>query len=76
MAACTFWVDVRDDLAIARRAREAGFAIHLLTAWWQGTLGRRGLIMSFTNVCSQTEADRHFAELMRALKAWMNVNDA
>ncbi|MGY2485241.1 MocR-like pyridoxine biosynthesis transcription factor PdxR [Cupriavidus sp. CP313] len=65
-------VDVRDDLddlAMARRAREAGFAVHSLTAWRYGAPGRRGLMMGFTNLRSQTEADRLVAELMRALKA-------
>ncbi|GAB3102582.1 PLP-dependent aminotransferase family protein [Cupriavidus yeoncheonensis] len=65
-------VDVRDDLddlAMARRAREAGFAVHSLTAWRQGAPGRRGLIIGFTNLRSQTEADRLVADLMRALKA-------
>ena len=40
-----------------------------LTAWRHGAPGRRGLMMGFTNLRSQSEADRLVAELMRALKA-------
>ncbi|CAG9183311.1 HTH-type transcriptional regulatory protein GabR [Cupriavidus laharis] len=61
--------DELDDLVMARRAREAGFAVHSLTAWRHGAPGRRGLLMGFTNLRSQDEADRLVAELMRALKA-------
>lgn len=61
--------DDLDDLAMARRAREAGFSIHSLTGWRRGAPGRRGLLMSFTNLRDQAEADRVVGELMRALKA-------
>ncbi|MBP0589705.1 PLP-dependent aminotransferase family protein [Paraburkholderia sp. LEh10] len=62
-------VDVRDDLddiVLATRAREAGFAVHALTAWRNGSPGRRGLLMGFTNIRNQAEAKRLVAELMRA----------
>jgi GntR family transcriptional regulator / MocR family aminotransferase len=65
-------VDVRDDLddlSMARRAREAGFAVYSLTDWRHGAPGRRGLLMGFTNIRSQTEARRLVADLVRALKA-------
>jgi GntR family transcriptional regulator/MocR family aminotransferase len=63
-------VDVRDDLddvALARRAQEAGFAVHALTAWRKGMPGRRGLLMGFTNIADQDEARRLVADLVRAL---------
>ncbi len=65
-------VDVRDDLddmAMARRARAAGFAVHSLTAWRHGEPGRRGLMMGFTNLRSQAEATRLVEALMQTLKA-------
>ncbi|MEM5431380.1 PLP-dependent aminotransferase family protein [Cupriavidus oxalaticus] len=65
-------VDVRDDLddeAMARRARQAGFGLHSLTAWRHGKPGRRGLMMGFTNLRSQAEADRLVADLMAVLLA-------
>jgi GntR family transcriptional regulator/MocR family aminotransferase len=63
-------VDVRDDLddiAMARRARDAGFAVHALTAWRNGTPGRRGLLMGFTNIRDEAEARRLVADLVQAL---------
>ncbi|WP_369804571.1 PLP-dependent aminotransferase family protein [Cupriavidus sp. YR651] len=61
--------DELDDLAMVRRARAAGFGIHSLTAWRHGAPGRRGLLMGFTNLRSQTEANRLVADLMQVLKA-------
>jgi len=58
-----------DDLVMARRAREAGFAVHSLTAWRRGAPGRRGLLMGFTNIHSQAEADRLVTRLMQAIMA-------
>jgi GntR family transcriptional regulator / MocR family aminotransferase len=62
-------VDVRedlDDMLLASRARKAGFAVHALTAWRNGSPGRRGLLMGFTNVRNQAEAERLIADLVRA----------
>jgi GntR family transcriptional regulator/MocR family aminotransferase len=61
-------VDVRDDLndiVLASRARKAGFAVRALTEWRNGSPGRRALLMGFTNLRSQAEADRVIAELVR-----------
>jgi GntR family transcriptional regulator/MocR family aminotransferase len=63
-------VDVRedlDDVGMARRAQEAGFAVHALTAWRNGVPGRRGLLMGFTNVRDEAEARRLVADLVGAL---------
>jgi GntR family transcriptional regulator/MocR family aminotransferase len=63
-------VDVRDDLddtAMARRAQQAGFAVHSLSAWRNGLPGRRGLLMGFTNVRDEAEAARLVADLVRAI---------
>jgi GntR family transcriptional regulator/MocR family aminotransferase len=63
-------VDVRedlDDVAMARRAQEAGFAVHALTAWRNGVPGRRGLLMGFTNIRDEADARRLVAELVRVL---------
>jgi GntR family transcriptional regulator/MocR family aminotransferase len=62
-------VDVRedlDDVVLASRARDAGFAVHALTAWRNGAPGRRGLLMGFTNISSQDQAQRLVTELFRA----------
>ena len=62
-------VDVRedlDDVALASRAREAGFAVRALTTWRNGSPGRRGLLMGFTNISSQGQAQRLVTELFRA----------
>lgn len=62
-------VDVRDDLddvALACRAREAGFAVRALTTWRKGSPGRRGLLMGFTNIRSQAEAEHLVKALFRA----------
>jgi GntR family transcriptional regulator/MocR family aminotransferase len=62
-------VDVRedlDDVALASRARDAGFAVHALTTWRNGSPGRRGLLMGFTNISSQAQAQRLVTELFRA----------
>ncbi|RDU96733.1 PLP-dependent aminotransferase family protein [Trinickia dinghuensis] len=56
-----------DDLAMARRAREAGFGVHSLTAWRSGRRGQRALLLGFTNIPDQTEANRQVTLLMRAL---------
>jgi len=57
----------RDDVAMARLAREAGFGVHSLTAWRRGRSGRRALLLGFTNVSSEAEAARQVAKLMRVL---------
>ncbi|BBQ82627.1 TPA: PLP-dependent aminotransferase family protein [Kluyvera ascorbata] len=57
-----------DDLAMARRAREAGLAVQAISDWRIATGGRGGLIMSFTNLISQAMADEQVAALRRALK--------
>lgn len=57
----------RDDVAMARLAREAGFGTHALTVWRGGEPGRRALLLGFTNVPNQAEADRLVAMLMRAM---------
>jgi GntR family transcriptional regulator/MocR family aminotransferase len=62
-------VDVRedlDDLVLARRAQDAGLAVHALTAWRNGVPGRRGLLMGFTNIRDEAEATRLVAELVQA----------
>ncbi|MPW21969.1 aminotransferase class I/II-fold pyridoxal phosphate-dependent enzyme [Paraburkholderia sp. CNPSo 3157] len=62
-------VDVRedlDDVALASRARDAGFAVHALTTWRNGSPGRRGLLMGFTNISSQAQAQRLVTDLFRA----------
>ncbi|HEY1609196.1 MAG TPA: PLP-dependent aminotransferase family protein [Paraburkholderia sp.] len=56
----------RDDVEMARRARDAGFSAHALTAWRRGRPGRRALMLGFTNVASEAEAERLAAKLMRA----------
>ena len=57
----------RDDVEMARRAREAGFGVHGLSAWRRGRPGRRALLMGFTNVASDAQAQRVVAKLMRAM---------
>lgn len=59
--------DDRDDIAMARLAQEAGFGIHSLTGWRRGKPGRRALLLGFTNVATQAEAERMVTKLMRAL---------
>jgi GntR family transcriptional regulator/MocR family aminotransferase len=62
-------VDVRedlDDVALACRARDAGFAVRALTTWSNDSPGRRGLLMGFTNISSQAEAQRLVKALFRA----------
>jgi GntR family transcriptional regulator/MocR family aminotransferase len=62
-------VDVRedlDDVALASRARDAGFGVRALTTWRNGSPGRRGLLMGFTNISSQAQAQRLVTELFRA----------
>lgn len=56
-----------DDIAMARLAREAGFGTHALTAWRRGRSGRRALLLGFTNLASEAEAERQVARLMHAL---------
>lgn len=62
-----------DDVKLATLAREAGLGIHALTAWRNGSPGRRGLVMGFTNVRSQAEADELVARLMRAWRLVRHV---
>jgi GntR family transcriptional regulator/MocR family aminotransferase len=62
-------VDVRedlDDIVLAQRARQAGFAVHALTAWRNSSPGRRGLLLGFTNIRNRDEAEQQVAGLMRA----------
>ena len=62
-------VDVRedlDDVVLASRARKAGFAVHALTAWRNGSPGRRGLLLGFTNIRNRDEAEQQVAALIRA----------
>jgi GntR family transcriptional regulator/MocR family aminotransferase len=54
-----------DDVVLASRARAAGFAVHALTAWRNGSPGRRGLLLGFTNIRNEAEAERLVAELVR-----------
>ncbi|PLP99470.1 MocR-like pyridoxine biosynthesis transcription factor PdxR [Cupriavidus pauculus] len=64
--------DGLDDVFMARRARKAGFGIQSLTDWRQGEPGRRALMMGFTNLTSQSEADRVVADLMEVLLSPLN----
>lgn len=62
-------VDVRedlDDVALAGRAHDAGFAVRALTTWRNGSPGPRGLLMGFTNISNQAQAQRLVTELFRA----------
>jgi GntR family transcriptional regulator/MocR family aminotransferase len=62
-------VDVRedlDDVVLANRARKAGFAVQSLTAWRNGSPGPRALLMGFTNIRNQAEAEQLVTDLVRA----------
>jgi GntR family transcriptional regulator / MocR family aminotransferase len=56
-----------DDVAMARLAREAGFGVHSLTAWRRGQPGRRALLLGFTNIPNEAEANRLVTKLMSML---------
>nr|WP_244830065.1 PLP-dependent aminotransferase family protein [Caballeronia sp. TF1N1] len=58
-----------DDLAVAARAREAGFAVIGLSAWYLGKRTKRtlsGLVLGFANVGTAAEASRLARMLRRA----------
>lgn len=57
-----------DDRMMARRAREAGLAVQAVNDWRMAHCGGAGLIMSFTNIASQTMANEQVAALRRAIK--------
>jgi GntR family transcriptional regulator/MocR family aminotransferase len=57
-----------DDVALAARAREAGFGLQALTSWRRGAPGPRGLMVGFTNVATFEEAQRIVRRLISALE--------
>lgn len=57
-----------DDRAIALRARRAGLAVQAVNDWRMAHGGSAGLIMSFTNIASQTVAQQQVKALTLALK--------
>jgi GntR family transcriptional regulator/MocR family aminotransferase len=59
--------DDLDDVALVRRAREAGFGLQALTGWRNGAPGPRGLMVGFTNVATTEQAQRLVRQLMTAL---------
>ncbi|MBY4947525.1 PLP-dependent aminotransferase family protein [Cupriavidus respiraculi] len=59
--------DDMDDVALVRRAREAGFGLQALTDWRQGADGPRGLMVGFTNVATAGQAQDVVRRLMAAL---------
>lgn len=59
--------DDLDDVALVRRAREAGFGVQALTGWRNGAAGPRGLMVGFTNVATAGQAQRLVRRLMAAL---------
>lgn len=56
-----------DDVALVRRARDAGFGLQSLTAWRHGAPGPRGFMVGFANVASAAQARRDVDRLMAAL---------
>ena len=56
-----------DDAALAQAAQAAGFGVHSLSAWRNGEVGRRALILGFTNVRSPADAAQQVTRLMQAL---------
>jgi GntR family transcriptional regulator/MocR family aminotransferase len=59
-----------DDRAIAARAAQAGLAVQALSNWYLQAPAQRGLLMGFTNIRDQSEAQRIAAQLEDAI---MNV---
>jgi GntR family transcriptional regulator/MocR family aminotransferase len=60
-----------DDVAVASRAREAGFAVLPLSIWYANSRTRhtpRGLVMGFANIADSPEAGR----LARTLRACLD----
>ena len=56
-----------DDRLQARRARDAGLAVQALNDWRTNGDGTSGLIMSFTNITSQSMANEQVSALKLAL---------
>jgi len=56
-----------DDRQLARQARDAGLAVQAVSDWRIRHEGVTGLIMSFTNIVSQSMADEQAAALRRAI---------
>jgi GntR family transcriptional regulator/MocR family aminotransferase len=59
--------DGLDDVALAQRAQEAGFALQSLSAYRHGIPGPRGFLVGFANVTSAEQARRLVKQLMSAL---------
>ena len=57
-----------DDRSMALRARRAGLAVQAVNDWRMAHGGSAGLIMSFTNIASQTVAQQQVKALTLALK--------
>jgi len=53
-----------DDVMLAERAREAGFAMHALSRWYINAKQQQGLLMGFANVLD----DRHAMQLALKLR--------
>lgn len=56
-----------DDRALARRAQQAGLAVQAVNDWRINHRGAPGLIMSFTNIVSQAQADEYAQALRQAI---------
>ncbi|MES1941204.1 GntR family transcriptional regulator [Salinisphaera sp. T5B8] len=57
----------RSDIDMADRARRHGLALQALSAWFDGPSCACGLLLGFTNIASQAEADCWVDELKTAL---------
>ena len=55
------------DTQMAESARRHGLAVQALSAWFDGASSARGLLLGFTNVASQAEADCWVDKLKTAL---------
>jgi len=81
----------REEINMAGLAREAGRGVQALTAWRKGQPGRGSLLLGFTNIWNQAEAERQVARLMHLLcypipfwtqshlcpgKAWLRLHQA
>lgn len=56
-----------DDREMARRAREAGLAVQALSDWQIVSRGNSGLLLSFTNLTSETMAKQAVEKLAHAI---------
>lgn len=63
------FVNDENDAELAQRAQRRGLGVNALSTWFIGPVDQSGLLLGFTNISSEHDANRLVADLKGALDA-------